>query len=121
MFQFAVSALIGLGALTTFPAAVAATPFDGAWSLEVSTQRGACDGLYRYYVAIENGQVRVRTMSGQLGNPAGRIAPSGRVSSRLGTPADPVDIVGQLRRDDGRGTWSAPARGCSGIWSAARR
>ncbi|WP_230530167.1 hypothetical protein [Microvirga roseola] len=115
--RMAGSALI----LLSVTAPTAAATFDGPWRVEIKTRRGGCDPLYRYYVVVDNGQVRVRSMSGQLGRAAGRISENGRVLSRIGNASDPVEIRGRLKRSTGGGTWHAPTRGCSGVWTAARR
>lgn len=96
--------------------------FDGSWGIEVLTERGACDPVYRYYVVIRDNAVHVKSMMGEVApEPAGRIAPGGRIDSRLGAADDPVGIRGKLERAAGAGQWSAPARGCAGRWVAERR
>jgi hypothetical protein len=106
--------------------AAAAAPFDGrfdgSWGIQVLTERGACDPIYRYYIVIQNNAVHVRSMMGEVApEPAGRIAPSGRIDTRIGAPDDPVGIRGKLAGAAGSGNWTAPARGCAGRWVAERR
>jgi hypothetical protein len=103
-------------------AAPASQPFDGPWSIQVLTERGACDPVYRYYVVIAGGAVHVKSMMGEVSpEAAGRIAPGGRIDGRIGAAEDPVAIRGRLERATGGGTWTAPARGCAGRWVAERR
>ena len=39
------------------PVATARTPFDGAWSVLIITDRGTCDRAYRYALRIADGRV----------------------------------------------------------------
>lgn len=122
----AFAAALVSGPCAAAPGAAASRPadgrFDGSWGIQVVTEKGACDPLYRYYIEIRNGAVHVRSMMGEVAPQAsGRIAPSGRIDSRLGSADDPVGIRGKLDGAAGRGNWSAPARGCAGRWVAERR
>jgi hypothetical protein len=100
----------------------AATRFDGSWGIEVRTERGPCDPLYRYYIVIRGTAVHVKSMMGEVSpEVAGRIAASGRIDTRIGAPDDPVGIRGRLDARAGQGQWTAPARGCAGRWIAERR
>ena len=115
--------LIGLLASAALAgAAPASQPFDGPWSIQVLTERGACDPVYRYYVVIAGGAVHVKSMMGEVSpEAAGRIAPGGRIDGRIGAADDPVAIRGTLQKASGGGTWTAPARGCAGRWVAEKR
>jgi hypothetical protein len=96
--------------------------FDGSWGIQVLTERGACDPIYRYYIVIAANAVRVKSMMGEVSpEVAGRIAPGGRIDGRIGSADDPVAIRGRLQSASGGGTWTAPARGCAGRWVAERR
>ena len=96
--------------------------FDGSWGIQVLTERGECDPVYRYYIVIQNNAVHVRSMMGEVApEPAGRINPSGRIDTRIGAADDPVGIRGKLEGAAGSGRWTAPARGCAGRWVAERR
>jgi hypothetical protein len=96
--------------------------FDGSWGIQVLTERGECDPVYRYYIVIQNNAVHVRSMMGEVApEPSGRINPSGRIDTRIGAPDDPVGIRGKLEGAAGSGRWTAPARGCAGRWVAERR
>ena len=86
----------------------AATSFDGSWGIQVMTERGACDPVYRYYIVIQDSAVHVRSMSEVAPQPAGRINPSGRIDTRIGAPDDPVGIRGRLEGASGSGRWTAP-------------
>lgn len=115
-------AALPLLAASLCAATAAAAPFDGSWGIQVLTESGACDPVYRYYVVIRDNAVHVKSMMGEVApEPSGRIAPSGRIDSRLGSADDPVGIRGKLERAAGAGQWTAPARGCAGRWVAERR
>jgi hypothetical protein len=112
--------LLGCALLLAGP--VAASPFDGGWGIQVITEHGPCDQVYRYYVEVEGGAVRVRSMTGQLSKRvAGRIQGTGRIEGAIGAPDDPVAVEGRLQGEAGAGAWRAPARGCAGRWVAERR
>src|SRR3954465_3514485 len=86
------------------------------------TERGACDPLYRYYVEVEGQTVRLRSMTGATTqSAAGLVRPDGRINITVGQADDPVSVKGRLGATSGAGLWSAPARGCAGRWSAAKR
>lgn len=95
--------------------------FDGSWGIEVVTTRGSCDRAYRYYVEINGGAVRPRSMMGEAGAVAGQVNPSGRIDTRLGSNEDLLIVRGSLESEQGTGTWSAPGRGCTGRWVAEKR
>jgi hypothetical protein len=105
--------------------AAAAPPqgrYDGSWSIEIATEGGACDPLYRYYLVIDGETVRVRSMMGETAYAAaGFVQPNGSINVRFGQASDPVTVRGRLASDAGAGTWVAEARGCRGKWRAARR
>jgi hypothetical protein len=95
---------------------------DGSWAIEIVTERGACERLYRYYVVIEGQAVRLRSMTGET-SPAtmGLVGAGGRIKATLGQAGDPVNVTGRLAATSGTGVWSAPARQCMGRWSAHKR
>lgn len=102
--------------------AVASPRYDGPWGLEVLTTQGDCDTHARYYVDISDGNIHVRTFSGQPSpEPAGSVGEGGRVSGVFGSPTDPLKVQGRLSSRLGSGAWEAPAKGCKGRWSAFRR
>jgi hypothetical protein len=97
-------------------------PHDGSWAIEIITEGGACDPLYRYYVVVEGRAVRLRSMTGET-SPAtmGLVRANGRVEATLGQADDPVNVTGRLAAGSGTGVWSAPARQCTGRWNAHKR
>ena len=101
--------------------ALAQAPQDGSWALEIMTERGECEPLYRYYIVIEGRAVRVRSSFGETSEPLGLLRADGRVNATLGDADDSVSVKGRLGASSGTGTWSAPARRCAGRWTAATR
>jgi hypothetical protein len=101
---------------------VAAAPHDGSWAIEVMTERGECERLYRYYVVVDGEAVRLRSMMGETSEaPVGALRKDGRIDVTLGQADDPVSVKGQLGAAAGGGRWVAPLRGCAGRWSAEKR
>jgi hypothetical protein len=97
-------------------------PHDGSWAIEIVTERGACERLYRYYVVVEGQAVRLRSMTGETSEAAmGLVRADGRINATLGQADDPVNVKGRLAATSGAGVWSAPARQCTGRWSAHKR
>jgi hypothetical protein len=111
-------------AIATFLAAPASAQtqaaFNGAWSVLIITNRGACDRAYRYPVRISNGQV---TYAGQSDFTAsGRVAPSGAVRVSVSRGSTRANGSGRLAGRTGSGTWSGFGEGaCSGVWRAEKR
>ena len=102
--------------------ALAQGRYDGSWAIAIMTERGPCDPLYRYYVDVEGETVRLRSMTGATAqSAAGLVRADGRINVTLGQADDPVSVKGRLGAASGAGAWSAPARGCTGRWSAAKR
>jgi hypothetical protein len=100
--------------------ASARTPYDGAWSVLIVTQRGGCDRAYRYGVQIVNGNV---VYDGGIVRFSGRVAPNGRVQVAVSSGSSRANGAGRLSRNGGQGNWrgqSGPET-CSGYWTAERR
>jgi hypothetical protein len=102
------------------PAATAHTPFDGAWSVLVVTDRGGCDRAYRYALHIENGRVSYDNPSISV---SGRVDGAGRVRVALSAGGQSASGSGRLAGNSGRGSWSgrSSVSQCSGHWEAERR
>ena len=114
--------LLGAASLVWAGPLLAQAPHDGSWAIEIHTERGACDALYRYYVVVEGQAVRLRSMTGET-SPAsmGLVRRDGRVNATLGDADDPVNVTGRLANGSGTGVWSAPTRQCTGRWNAHKR
>ena len=101
-------------------ATTARTPYDGAWSVLIVTERGICDRAYRYGVQIVNGNV---VYDGGAVNMSGRVAANGAVRVTVSTGNASANGLGRLSRNTGRGNWigRSGAELCSGHWEAERR
>ena len=99
--------------------APARTPYDGAWSVLIVTQRGSCDRAYRYGVQIVDGIVRY---DGAVSF-TGRVAPNGRVQVSVSAGGSRANGSGRLSRNSGQGNWQGVSGSdlCSGYWQAERR
>lgn len=96
--------------------AAAAAPFDGAWTVSISTQKGSCDSGS---IPIEVSDGRIRS-----GHPSvaisGRVAHSGGISVTVGGGVKKASGSGRLTGANGSGTWSGGGGVCSGTWVAER-
>jgi hypothetical protein len=100
--------------------ALAASPYDGRWSVVIQTDRGACEQAYRYGLSIVNGNV---TYAGDNAfDIRGRVAPNGNTHVRVSRGSSYADGQGRLSSVSGSGTWRGVGSGvCSGRWFAERR
>jgi phosphodiesterase/alkaline phosphatase D-like protein len=101
----AVTALLAGPAGAEYVQLPAGAPFDGRWSVNISTTSGDChsDGVIVFQIA--NGQI-VSDSAGDV-----RVKLVNAQGSALGS--------GRLGARDGSGTWSA-SYVCSGTWQASR-
>jgi hypothetical protein len=101
--------------------ALAATPYDGDWSVVILTRRGDCDSAFRYGIEIDNGVVRGRDDS--AATVRGQVARSGTVRVSVQSGSQWADGSGRLGRDGGSGVWQGQGNSgtCSGTWQATRR
>jgi hypothetical protein len=110
------------GALAPFVLgkAHAATSFDGAWSVVVSTDSGSCDPTNRLGLDIRDGALHYAGDSGVLIR--GRVANSGLVQVRVSGGNLRASGSGRLSANSGTGTWrgSNSSSSCTGRWSAER-
>ena len=120
MLRFGVALLLAAAAFPLAKAAIAATPYDGRWSVVIQTDRGSCDRAYRYGIAINNGIV---SYAGDNSfNIRGQVARNGAVHVRVARGSSYADGHGRLSSDFGSGTWRGVGSGvCSGSWSAEKR
>ncbi|WP_210207702.1 hypothetical protein, partial [Rhodoplanes elegans] len=99
MIRFATvsaAAAVVLAAFASQPAS-ARTPYDGAWSVVIITDRGTCDRAYRYSVQIVDGIVRY---AGEMGMDfRGRVGKGGAGNDVLAGDAGD-DVLGGHDGDD---------------------
>jgi hypothetical protein len=113
------TATTALALLASGPA-LAQQQFDGRWSVEIVTESGTCDRVYRYPVIVENG--RVRYGGPEAFQVSGRIAANGSVQGSIARGENRADVRGRVSGNTGSGTWrAAGARNCSGRWNAEKR
>ena len=103
---------------TPISAATRQSAYNGAWSLNFVTQRGACDPTYNFDVNISNGILS----HPNLVKFRGAVTASGLVHASVTVQDKYAAGSGRLTNSSGRGTWSGQmgnAR-CSGYWMAQR-
>jgi len=102
------------------PVATARTPFDGARSVLIITDRGTCDRAYRYALRIADCRVYYDNPSFSV---SGGVDGGGRVWVGVGAGGQSASGYGQLSGNYGQGSWSGRSSTslCSGHWEAERR
>jgi hypothetical protein len=110
--------IAALAASAALAAARGAGSYDGKWSVEVITDKGTCDRVYRWSLAIEGGRV---IDVGEVARPSGGVSANGAVNMRFVRNNDYASATGQLDGEWGSGSWSSPTLACSGRWRAERR
>jgi hypothetical protein len=105
-------------ALAMTNVAAATTRYDGAWSLTISTERGACDASYYFAVNINNGIVS----HPNLVKFRGRVSSGGAVRVSVSASGRTAVGSGRLTQSAGHGRWSGRSGNerCSGSWTAQR-
>jgi len=121
MMYIARFCLLALVCVATVPTPSSArTAFDGAWSVLIVTQRGACDRAYRYGVQIVDGNL---VYDGGVVSMTGRVNASGAVRVNVSAGGASASGSGRMTRTNARGNWSGSSGSdaCSGYWEAERR
>ena len=115
-----VAFLLLAAALGPSPTAIARTPFDGAWSVLIVTDRGTCDRAYRYALRIADGQVYYDDSSFSV---SGGVDGTGRVRVGVSAGGQSANGYGRLSGNYGQGSWTgrSSTSQCSGHWEAERR
>jgi hypothetical protein len=116
----ALTAVLG-GVVLCGGLAAQAAPFDGPWSVTISTSRGDCGSNSLYGVVIANGLVRYAGGAGVA--MSGRVSNNGSVSVSVRQGENHAAGSGKLYANGtGRGSWSGggPTGRCAGSWSAQR-
>lgn len=93
--------------------------FDGTYSVEITTQEGSCEKMYRGSVTITNG--RITGTSDPEASASGLIEDDGTVSLSLRGHDQIAHVGGKVSGRHGRGTWSSPTAECGGLWQAERQ
>ncbi|WP_406856815.1 hypothetical protein ABEG18_04045 [Alsobacter sp. KACC 23698] len=110
-----------LAALVLSAAATAgqAANYDGSYSVLLTTQRGACDKVYRFPVNVEGGKVFYAGQTGAVAT--GGVDAAGRVTATIQYGQDMLRANGRITPGYGEGRWTSPTRKCSGAWTADKR
>jgi len=98
--------------------AQAATPYDGNWTVSITTQSGDCDSGSSFGLEVRDGVVR-----GHGGfDVRGSVAHNGAVQVQINSGDRSASGSGRLSARSGGGTWSgaSPRGACRGRWSASR-
>jgi len=105
---------------STISYAHANTSFDGAWSVQITMDRGNCDPINRLNVDIRHGAMEYAGDSAV--SIQGQVVNGGEVRVRLTHGDHRVSGSGRLSASSGTGTWHGTglASSCAGRWSAER-
>jgi hypothetical protein len=111
----AIVAAVAISAAAASDTAQAASRFDGSWTVQITTRRGACDPSSSFGVEIHDGVVS--------GAASGRVSKNGAVSVSVSSGGSYASGSGRLSTGSGGGSWhGVGSRGaCSGTWVAGRR
>jgi hypothetical protein len=92
--------------------------FDGSWSVQIATLRGACPSGVGFAVDVRDGVVSAAGLLSVSGN----VTANGVTRVRIASGNQSASGTGRLSGNSGSGTWQGvSAQGvCSGRWSATR-
>ncbi len=109
-----------IAAFAALPGAAMAGPFDGNWSVMVTSEYGECDRRFNVPIAVRSGHVAYR---GRFRSEAhGRVGSNGRVKLVFRHSDQVVNATGTLHSPTfGNGGWKSKTLQCSGTWIARRR
>ena len=95
-----------------------AGPFDGVYAVDVYTQSGACDRVFRWTIQVVGG--RVSSHGDGFMQASGLVSDKGAVSLAFRRDNQVANVAGRVKSGAGSGTWSSPTMQCAGSWRAAR-
>jgi hypothetical protein len=105
--------LMLVGSIIGTPAAAAT--FDGAWNVQIASDRASCGNGASVAIGINNGQI---ASTNSMVSASGRVAEAGTISVSLKSGLKSAVGSGRLSGTSGSGTWHNPL--CSGTWTAQR-
>ena len=110
---------VAVAALSPTNAFAVSGAFDGSWSVQIATSRGACPSDVGFAVDVRDGVV---SAAGLL-NVSGNVGANGVTRVRIDAGNQSASGTGRLSGNSGSGTWQGvSAQGpCAGKWSASRR
>jgi hypothetical protein len=94
-----------------------ASNYDGQWSVQLTTETGACGLSYQGTLSVSGGRIQD---AGIFMQTAGTVDQGGRVNIHITRGADRLAAGGLLQGHAGGGQWNLPSQQCSGHWRAAR-
>src|SRR5437763_16202181 len=97
--------IVALAATAALAAPRGAGSYDGKWSVEVITDKGTCDRVYRWSLGMQGGHV---IDVGEVARPSGGVSANGRVNMRFVRNNDYASATGELSGDWGSGSWTSP-------------
>lgn len=114
----AICFVAALSFVTPASAGSGRSTYDGSWSLNFVTQRGACDPNYNFSVNISDGIVS----HPNLVRFRGKVTAGGLVRASVIVQNKSAAGSGRLTSSSGRGTWTGHEQNarCSGYWTAQR-
>jgi hypothetical protein len=115
--QIARASILAFALVASTTVATARTPYDGAWTLSIVTERGVCE-RYSFPVHITNGKV---SFPG-LVNASGNVSAKGAVRVTVSAMGKTASGSGKLGRSSGSGRWAGRSGEdrCSGTWTVQR-
>ena len=115
-----IAAVLSGWAIVGGATAAIAAGFDGDWTVNVITVRGACDRSTTYDVRVANGRIEYRTYNAI--SMYGTVSPQGAVNVNIRRFEDGAQGTGHLDSQSGHGGWSGAGKSgsCSGRWEAHR-
>jgi hypothetical protein len=101
--------------------AFASSPYDGNWSVLITTRVGACEPTTRYRLQITDGAVV--NAAGNDVDVRGQVSRGGTVSVSVRSGEAWAVASGRLSGETGSGTWKGKGSNgaCEGTWTAERR
>jgi len=115
----AVATILAVAALSPTGALAVRGAFDGNWSVQIATSRGACPADVGFAVDVRDGVVSAAGLLTVSGN----VAANGVTRVRIAAGNQNATGTGRLSGNSGSGTWQGvSAQGiCAGKWSSNRR
>jgi hypothetical protein len=113
------AAMVAIVMTAAIGSAHAASPYDGSWSVIITTVRGACSSGSGFGLQIRDGAVYG---SGGGFSVGGRVSRSGAVHVSVGSGQQHASGSGRLRSSSGGGSWRGVGSqgACLGYWSPSR-
>ncbi len=96
-----------------------ATNHDGIYMVNVVTEQGVCDRVYRWTIIVTQG--RVASPADGFMQASGKIDAAGVVSLAFRRDNQLANVSGRVKGKVASGRWSSPTLQCTGSWTALRQ